>query len=126
VRVADTRAAPPYLAELNRRAASADSCIEFAPASSPPQLLGGVDLLVVAGPAGQSAGGGRGAAPGIAVAGEIELFAWALRDLDVASRPRVMAITGTNGKTTTTALTGHLLAAPASVSASPATSRPPR
>jgi UDP-N-acetylmuramoylalanine--D-glutamate ligase len=47
-------------------------------------------------------------AAGIPVVGEIELFAQALRRL--GSVP-VLAITGTNGKTTTTALTGHLLRA---------------
>jgi UDP-N-acetylmuramoylalanine--D-glutamate ligase len=47
-------------------------------------------------------------AAGIPVVGEIELFAQALRRR--GSVP-VLAITGTNGKTTTTALTGHLLRA---------------
>jgi UDP-N-acetylmuramoylalanine--D-glutamate ligase len=61
---------------------------------------------------------------GIPVVGELGLFAHALRALaespetDAASegeaanqpyRPKVIAITGTNGKTTTTSLTGHLL-----------------
>ena len=48
-------------------------------------------------------------AAGIPVVGEIELFAQALRSLSSAAP--VLAITGTNGKTTTTALTGHLLRA---------------
>jgi UDP-N-acetylmuramoylalanine--D-glutamate ligase len=41
-------------------------------------------------------------AKGIPVAGDIELFAWSARE-------KVLAITGTNGKSTVTALTGHLL-----------------
>jgi UDP-N-acetylmuramoylalanine--D-glutamate ligase len=48
-------------------------------------------------------------ARGLPVVGEIELFAWGLRRIDGAALVPVLAITGTNGKTTTTALTGHLL-----------------
>ena len=51
-------------------------------------------------------------ARGIAVAGELELFSQALAELREAGyRPKVIAITGTNGKTTTTALAAHLCAA---------------
>ena len=47
---------------------------------------------------------------GIEVIGEIELFARALKDLaDQGHESRVLAITGTNGKTTVTAMTRHLL-----------------
>jgi UDP-N-acetylmuramoylalanine--D-glutamate ligase len=49
---------------------------------------------------------------GIAVMGELDLFVHALAALaDTGYRPRVVAITGTNGKTTTTALAAHLFAA---------------
>ena len=49
-------------------------------------------------------------AVGVPVVGELELFADGLRALgDQGYHPRVLAITGTNGKTTTTALTTHLL-----------------
>jgi UDP-N-acetylmuramoylalanine--D-glutamate ligase len=51
-------------------------------------------------------------AQGIPVVGEIELFAWGLAAPALLrpgeKRARVVAVTGTNGKTTTTALTGHL------------------
>ncbi len=51
----------------------------------------------------------RAVARGIAVAGELELFAQALADLrESGYAPRVLAVTGTNGKTTTTALAAHL------------------
>ena len=105
VRVADTRAAPPYLAELRRRAPSAD----FRSGEFDKALLDGIDLLVLS----PGLSGGlmvviHARAAGIPVVGEIELFAQALRRL--GSVP-VLAITGTNGKTTTTALTGHLLRA---------------
>ena len=112
VRVADTRAAPPYLAELNRRVAGADSRIEFLPGEFAPGLLDGIVLLVLSpGLPGNLPLVVEARRRGIAVAGEIELFAWGLALLDAGPRPPVVAITGTNGKTTTTALTGHLLAA---------------
>lgn len=106
VRVADTRANPPYLAELHSRAASAD----FRAGEFGKELLAGVALLVLS----PGLNGGmmiviHARAEGIPVVGEIELFAQALRDL--GQRVPVLAITGTNGKTTTTALTGHLLRA---------------
>ncbi len=50
-------------------------------------------------------------AAGIAVLGELDLFARALTDLRLAQdyAPRLLAITGTNGKTTTTAMTAVLV-----------------
>ena len=105
VRVADTRAAPPYLGELRRRVATAD----FRPGEFNKSLLDGIDLLVLS--PGLSPGMLvviHARAAGIPVVGEIELFAWALDDLGVRRDTRIIAITGTNGKTTTTALTGHL------------------
>jgi UDP-N-acetylmuramoylalanine--D-glutamate ligase len=54
----------------------------------------------------------RAAAIGIPVQGELDLFARALADLKAERgyAPRVLAITGTNGKTTTTAMTAQLIA----------------
>ena len=46
---------------------------------------------------------------GIEIIGDIELFARALAALPEGQRPRVVAITGTNGKSTTTALIGWVL-----------------
>lgn len=50
---------------------------------------------------------------GVALVGELDLFARALADLALREawpyRPKVLAITGTNGKTTVTSLTGLLL-----------------
>jgi len=93
-RVADTRAAPPraqdYAGELHRGPFTAG-------------LLDGADLVC--------------ASPGlplsepviveavqrkIPVLGDVELFAW-------QNRTEVLAVTGTNGKSTVSALTGHLL-----------------
>ena len=110
LRVADTRAAPPYLEELRRRVGSADFCSgEFGIG-----LLAGIDLLVLSpGLPGDLMVVVQARAAGIPVAGEIELFAQGLRRLGagVSTPAPVLAITGTNGKTTTTALTGHLLRA---------------
>ena len=48
-------------------------------------------------------------AAGVPVIGDIELFARALDAVPDAVRPKVVAITGTNGKSTTTALIGWVL-----------------
>jgi UDP-N-acetylmuramoylalanine--D-glutamate ligase len=109
VRVADTRTEPPFKVELLKSAPDA----EFVSGEFDKKLLEGIDLLALS--PGLSAGMMvvlHARAQGIPVVGEIELFAWALRDLGQrgtgAQYARVLAITGTNGKTTTTALTGHL------------------
>jgi UDP-N-acetylmuramoylalanine--D-glutamate ligase len=51
----------------------------------------------------------RAHAAGVPVIGDVELFARALAALPEGQRPRVVAITGTNGKSTTTALIGWVL-----------------
>jgi UDP-N-acetylmuramoylalanine--D-glutamate ligase len=105
VLVADTRANPPGLDGLYRLASA-----DFYTGEFDKQLLDGVDLLVIS--PGLSPGQMiciHARAAGIPVVGEIELFAQGLRQLQ--QRVPVIAITGTNGKTTTTALTGHLIAA---------------
>ena len=100
VRVADSRAAPPgakaYAGELHTGKFRVS-------------LLKGVDLVCIS--------------PGLSlheeliqtaltknipVVGDIELFAWAVRG---RSSSKVLAVTGTNGKSTVSALAGHLLRA---------------
>jgi UDP-N-acetylmuramoylalanine--D-glutamate ligase len=49
-------------------------------------------------------------AAGVEIVGDIELFARAVAAAPDHRRPKVVAITGTNGKSTTTALIGHMLA----------------
>ena len=49
------------------------------------------------------------AAAGVPVIGDMELYALALSHLAGGERPRTIAITGTNGKSTTTALIGWML-----------------
>jgi UDP-N-acetylmuramoylalanine--D-glutamate ligase len=48
-------------------------------------------------------------AAGVEIVGDVELFARALAALPEGERPKVVAITGTNGKSTTTALTAWVL-----------------
>ncbi len=111
LRIADTREAPPNLAALQAEGIDA----EFVGGAFTPALLdGGVELvglspglspLEPALAALVEAANGRG----VAVWGELEFFAQALRALGTSGyQPKVLAITGTNGKTTTTSLTGLL------------------
>jgi UDP-N-acetylmuramoylalanine--D-glutamate ligase len=108
-RVLDTRVDPPYLREL--RASVPDAEFYTGPMNEgfDKRLLAGIDLLALS--PGLSAGTMaviHAHALGIPVVGEIELFAWGLDSLGLRYETQVIAITGTNGKTTTTALTGHL------------------
>jgi UDP-N-acetylmuramoylalanine--D-glutamate ligase len=48
---------------------------------------------------------------GVPVVGDMELFARAVNELKEFERPRIVGITGTNGKSTTTAMVGHILRA---------------
>jgi UDP-N-acetylmuramoylalanine--D-glutamate ligase len=110
LRVADTRAEPARLPAL--RAAVADA--EFIAGGFGADLLEGVDFVAVSpglAPARELAAITPAAAErGIPVWGEIELFAQALAALraERAYAPKVIAITGTNGKTTVTSMTGLL------------------
>jgi UDP-N-acetylmuramoylalanine--D-glutamate ligase len=113
VTVADTRETPPQGAVLQQEMpqvqlvqasfdaalleASGASLVVKSPGLAPAQIA---PLLAAARTA------------GIAVTGELGLFAQALLELRQSRgyQPQVLAITGTNGKTTVTALTGQLLA----------------
>lgn len=108
VRVADTRQTPPGLAQLRARVPEAEF-IHAVHGAFDKTLLAGIDLLALS--PGLSAGQMvvfEARARGIRVLGEIELFAEALRELGVRHQCRIIAITGTNGKTTTATLTAHL------------------
>ncbi|WP_036173036.1 UDP-N-acetylmuramoyl-L-alanine--D-glutamate ligase [Massilia sp. 9096] len=110
VRVADTRETPARLDAL--RAAVPDADFVGGPFTA--ALIDGVDFVAVSpglAPNRELAEISPAAAErNIRVWGEIELFAQALAALKVSRdySPKVIAITGTNGKTTVTSLTGLL------------------
>ncbi len=112
VQVADTRAAPPQLAVLQAELPQ----VRFIHSEFVADLVQGQDVRAVfkspglspesVAPVWQAA-----QAAGLWVGTELTLFAQALHDLQSthAYHPKVLAITGTNGKTTVTSLTGQLL-----------------
>jgi UDP-N-acetylmuramoylalanine--D-glutamate ligase len=112
VTVADTRSSPPHAATLARDLPQVQMVCSPFDASLFAQ---GAWALVCRsqGIAPAQLAGLRAAAQavGVPVVGELDLFAMSLQALaqTQAYTPKVLAITGTNGKTTTTSLTGHLL-----------------
>ena len=113
VTVADTRPAPPQRAALQEAVPEA----RF--------IAGAFEAALVEGSAVRAVFCSPGLAPadtapvleaaqamGLWVGGELSLFAQALADLHTTAhyQPKVLAITGTNGKTTVTSLTGQLVA----------------
>jgi UDP-N-acetylmuramoylalanine--D-glutamate ligase len=112
LRVADTREAPPMLEALRGEFPAAT----FHGGALDASLLDGVTMVALspglspthsaAAPLVEAA-----RARGLPVWGEIEFFARALAQLAVerSYKPRIVGITGTNGKTTTTRLTGLLI-----------------
>ncbi len=111
--VADTREAPPQLGALQRELPEA----RFVSGTFDARLLGGEDAV-------HAVYRSPGLAPaeldvllsaardqGLPVSGELGLFAEALAGLKAgrAYAPQVLAVTGTNGKTTVTALAGQLV-----------------
>ena len=110
VSVADSRAAPPHAQELER-------CLPHAPLHAGPfddALLQCADLLVVSpGVPLATPAVARALARGIEAVGDVELFARAVHFLNGgrAQPMKIIAITGSNGKSTTTAMTGELVRA---------------
>jgi UDP-N-acetylmuramoylalanine--D-glutamate ligase len=110
LRVADTREVPPNLSGLEAHQIDA----EFVGGPFSPALLDGVELVAISPGLSPLAADllpliSEAREKDIPVWGELEFFAQALRTLGESGyAPKVIAITGTNGKTTTTSLTGLL------------------
>ena len=112
VTVADTREAPPQLAALQAEMPEA----RFVGGALTAALVDGQNLTSVYRSPGLSP---QAIAPvadaaraiGLPVGGELDLFAAALQGMAAAHgyQPKLLAITGTNGKTTVPSLTGKLL-----------------
>lgn len=103
VRVADSRRLPPQVDALR---CTVPEAVLFAGPFAP-EALAGVDLITISpGVPLQEPLVQQALAQGMPVVSEIELFAWGLRQH--SPQAQVIAITGSNGKTTTTALTGVL------------------
>ena len=105
LRVADSRSEPPGLAEAGQFVSSGQIfCGAFGD-----DLLDGIELIAIspgiplAAPLVQ-----RAAERGIPVVGDIELFAQQLSTYDLRLTTKVIAITGSNGKTTVTSMVEHL------------------
>jgi UDP-N-acetylmuramoylalanine--D-glutamate ligase len=112
VTVADTRAAPPQLQALQRDVPDA----RFVSGAFDAALVEGTGVRAVFKSPGLSPAEvaivlSAAGALGVWVAGELGLFSQALNDLATTQgyQPQVLAVTGTNGKTTVTSLTGQLI-----------------
>jgi len=112
VQVVDTREQPPHLAALRAELPA----VKFVHGAFDANLVEGQDVRAVFKSPGLSPESvahvwNAAVAAGLWVGTELTLFAQALTDLQtsMAYHPKVLAITGTNGKTTVTSLTGQLL-----------------
>jgi UDP-N-acetylmuramoylalanine--D-glutamate ligase len=112
VQVLDTRSEPPHLAALRAELPQ----VTFVHGAFDASLVEGQDVRAVFKSPGLSPESvapvwNAAVAAGLWVGTELTLFAQALSDLQtsMAYHPKVLAITGTNGKTTVTSLTGQLL-----------------
>ena len=113
VTVADTREAPPQLATLQAEWPE----VRFTSGEFSAALIEGTPIRAVfrspgLAPEVVAPVVGAARAAGLWQGGELSLFAAALAGLqqDYGYAPQVLAITGTNGKTTVTSLTGRLVA----------------
>ena len=105
VRTADSRPAPPYLEALKQTLPGAEICTGAFASNT----FAGVDLVAIspgvplAEPMVQWAIKDK-----IPVVGDIELFALAIKQLST-SKPKILVVTGSNGKTTVTAMVGAMV-----------------
>jgi UDP-N-acetylmuramoylalanine--D-glutamate ligase len=112
VSVADTRADPPHAGELSHELPGvALECGEFRDAS-----VRGADLIAISpGVDRRTPAVVAAIERGTPVVGDVELFAQALAQLNTQhstpNTPRILGITGTNGKSTVTRMAGDICAA---------------
>ncbi len=112
VQVVDTRVEPPHLVALRAELPQ----VKFVHGAFEASLVDGQNVRAVFKSPGLSPDSvapvwNAAVAAGLWMGTELTLFAQALSDLQtsMAYHPKVLAITGTNGKTTVTSLTGQLL-----------------
>ena len=104
VRVADSRAAPPHTAGLARDLPQ----VELATGAFTDRTFSGVDLVAISPGVDRRDPAIAGVARrGVPIVGDVELFAQALPQ-SPARAARVLAVTGSNGKSTVTAMTGAM------------------
>ncbi|MFA6921609.1 MAG: UDP-N-acetylmuramoyl-L-alanine--D-glutamate ligase, partial [Gallionella sp.] len=105
LRVADSRSTPPGIDDVARLVAGEQIvCGEFTDA-----LFDGIELIAISpGVPLSEPHVARAVARGIPVVGDIELFTKQLDPRSSILNPRVIAITGSNGKTTVTSMVEHL------------------
>ena len=105
LRVADSRTAPPGLDALRADAPLA----EIVTGSFGAEVLDGIECIALSPGLDPRTGvAAEARRRGLPLTGEMSLLAQALDELGVRKQTRILAITGTNGKTTTTALTAAL------------------
>ena len=108
LRVTDSRTLPPGLDALQAEAPLAEILL----GEQGKEVLDGVDLVAISPGLDPRVGlAAEARRRGLSVVGEMDLLAQALDELDVRAQTKILAITGTNGKTTTTALAAALATA---------------
>jgi UDP-N-acetylmuramoylalanine--D-glutamate ligase len=114
LRVLDTRLEPGGLAALREALGDTRVAYQLGIDAFRPEALDGVHTIVISpglSPQQEPVNGLLAVARerGIEVVGEVELFARALADMaQQGYEPQLLAVTGTNGKTTVTAMVRHL------------------
>ena len=105
LRAADSRYEPSGLAEAGQYVEAGQIfCGAFGDS-----LLNGIDLIAISpGVPMRDEFVARAIASGIPVVGDIELLAQQLMDFDLRLTTKVIAITGSNGKTTVTSMVEHM------------------
>ncbi|HEY6044015.1 MAG TPA: UDP-N-acetylmuramoyl-L-alanine--D-glutamate ligase [Nitrosospira sp.] len=114
VRAADSRTAPPGLEALRRILPGS----RIFAGGFVPEAFAGIDLIAIS-PGVPLAERlvQQAANRGVPVVGDMELFAWGIkekwgqgeREIPEAPQPQIIAITGSNGKTTVTAMVGAMV-----------------